>query len=101
MKRLLFVLTLLSTLFLSCSSYVSEGNKYEEFIEYIYVSSTQETRLYYCYHTITEAKAFNRGWIKNIDSWPQYAMENPYLDTNVKKTIQRNSNYKKKRRTNN
>ena len=53
---------------------------------YIQLASTNETRLYYCYETIADAKRCN-GWIQNIDSWQQYAVENPLLDSNVKNTM--------------
>ena len=53
---------------------------------YIQLASTNETRLYYCYETIADAKRCN-GWIQNIDSWQRYAIENPALDSNVKNTM--------------
>ena len=88
MKKLSFVLALLSILFLSCSletrpATVSSG----EYRCYIRLASTNETRLYSCYKTIADAKRCNRDWIYNIDSWRQYAMENPLLDSNVKATM--------------
>ena len=54
---------------------------------YIQLASTNETRLYYCYETIADAKRCNKDWIYNIDSWYQYAAENPLLDSSVKNTM--------------
>jgi hypothetical protein len=90
MKKLSFVLALLSVLFLSCSLetrpvYNTLGN--QEYRCYIRLASTNETHLYYCYKTIADAKRCNRDWIRNIDSWQYYARENPLLDSNVKSTM--------------
>ncbi len=38
-------------------------------------------------YTIADAKKCNKDWIYNIDSWQQYATENPLLDSNVKNTM--------------
>lgn len=86
MKKLSFILALLSVLFLSCSleTRTTEQGVYRC---YIRLASTNETRLYYCYKTIADAKRYNRDWIQNIDSWQQYAVENPLLDSNVKNTM--------------
>ena len=89
MKKLSFILILLSVLFLSCSLETEPDTirrEYREHLLYIRLSSTNETRLYYCYETIADAKRCN-GWIQNIDSWLQYAIENPLLDSNVKNTM--------------
>ena len=89
MKKLSFILVLLSVLFLSCSLETEPDTirrEYREHLLYIQLSSTNETRLYYCYETIADAKMCN-GWIQNIDSWWQYAVENPLLDSNVKNTM--------------
>lgn len=83
MKKLSFILILLSVLFLSCSL-EPEQKEYQVFIQ---LSSTNETRLYNCYKTIADAKKCNKDWIYNIDSWHQYARENPLLDSNVKNTM--------------
>ena len=86
MKKLSFILVLLSGLFLSCSLETEPDTirrEYREHLMYIQLASTNETRLYYCYETIADAKRCN-GWIQNIDSWRQYAVENPALDFNVK-----------------
>ena len=86
MKKLSFILVLLSVLFLSCSLETEPDTirrEYREHLMYIQLASTNETRLYYCYETIADAKRCN-GWIQNIDSWWQYAVENPALDFNVK-----------------
>ena len=86
MKKLSFILVLLSGLFLSCSLETEPDTirrEYREHLMYIQLASTNETRLYYCYETIADAKRCN-GWIQNIDSWQQYAVENPALDFNVK-----------------
>ena len=86
MKKLSFILILLSVLFLSCSLETEPDTirrEYREHLMYIQLASTNETRLYYCYETIADAKRCN-GWIQNIDSWRQYAVENPALDFNVK-----------------
>ena len=89
MKKLSFILVLLSGLFLSCSleteSATTLGREHLIYI-YIQLASINETRLYYCYETIADAKRCN-GWIQNIDSWLQYAVENPSLDSNVKNTM--------------
>lgn len=90
MKKLSFILVLLSGLFLSCSLETEPDTirrEYREHLLYIRLSSTNETRLYYCYETIADAKKYNRGWIQNIDSWQRYAIENPALDSNVKNTM--------------
>lgn len=87
MKKLSFILILLSVLFLSCSlepESTTIDSEYIEYTEYIKLSSTNETRLYYCYKTIADAKRCNKDWIYNIDSWQQYAKENPLLDSSVK-----------------
>ena len=89
MKKLSFILVLLSGLFLSCSLETEPDTirrEYREHLMYIQLASTNETRLYYCYETIADAKRCN-GWIQNIDSWWQYAVENPLLDSNVKNTM--------------
>ena len=89
MKKLSFILVLLSVLFLSCSLETEPDTirrEYREHLMYIQLASTNETRLYYCYETIADAKRCN-GWIQNIDSWWQYAVENPLLDSNVKNTM--------------
>ena len=89
MKKLSFILVLLSVLFLSCSLETEPDTirrEYREHLMYIQLASTNETRLYYCYETIADAKRCN-GWIQNIDSWWQYAVENPSLDSNVKNTM--------------
>ena len=87
MKKLFFILILLSGLFLSCSLETEPATALgREHLMYIQLASTNETRLYYCYETITDAKRCN-GWIQNIDSWWQYAVENPLLDSNVKNTM--------------
>ena len=87
MKKLSFILVLLSVLFLSCSLETKPAITLgREHLMYIQLASTNETRLYYCYETITDAKRCN-GWIQNIDSWRQYAVENPALDFNVKNTM--------------
>lgn len=88
MKKFSFVI-LLSVLFLSCSLEAGPTTvqEYREHRTYIQLSSTNETRLYYCYETIADAKYYNRSWIQNIDSWQQYAEENPLLDSNVKNTM--------------
>ena len=89
MKKLFFILILLSGLFLSCSLETEPDTirrEYREHLMYIQLASTNETRLYYCYETIADAKRCN-GWIQNIDSWWQYAVENPLLDSNVKNTM--------------
>ena len=89
MKKLSFILVLLSVLFLSCSLETEPDTirrEYREHLMYIQLASTNETRLYYCYETIADAKRCN-GWIQNIDSWRQYAVENPLLDSNVKNTM--------------
>ena len=89
MKKLSFILVLLSGLFLSCSLETEPDTirrEYREHLMYIQLASTNETRLYYCYETIADAKRCN-GWIYNIDSWQQYAAENPLLDSNVKNTM--------------
>lgn len=89
MKKLSFILVLLSGLFLSCSLETEPDTirrEYREHLMYIQLASTNETRLYYCYETIADAKRCN-GWIQNIDSWQQYAVENPLLDSNVKNTM--------------
>ena len=83
MKKLSFILILLSVLFLSCSL----EPKQKEYQRYIRLSNTNETRLYYCYETIADAKRCNKDWIYNIDSWQQYAVENPLLDSSVKNTM--------------
>ena len=87
MKKLSFILVLLFTLFLSCSLELRPTlveHEYEEQQIYIRLSSTNEVRLYYCYKTIADAKYYNKDWIRNIDSWRQYAVENPSLDPSVK-----------------
>ena len=87
MKKLFFILILLSGLFLSCSLETEPATTLgREHLMYIQLASTNETRLYYCYETIADAKRCN-GWIQNIDSWWQYAVENPSLDSNVKNTM--------------
>ena len=89
MKKLSFILVLLSVLFLSCSLETEPDTirrEYREHLMYIQLASTNETRLYYCYETIADAKRCN-GWVQNIDSWQQYAVENPLLDSNVKNTM--------------
>ena len=89
MKKLSFILVLLSVLFLSCSLETEPDTirrEYREHLMYIQLASTNETRLYYCYETIADAKRCN-GWVQNIDSWWQYAVENPLLDSNVKNTM--------------
>ena len=87
MKKLFFILILLSGLFLSCSLKTEPATTLgQEHLMYIQLASTNETRLYYCYETIADAKRCN-GWIQNIDSWLQYAVENPLLDSNVKNTM--------------
>lgn len=87
MKKLSFILVLLSVLFLSCSLETEPATTLgREHLMYIQLASTNETRLYYCYETIADAKRCN-GWIYNIDSWQQYAVENPLLDSNVKNTM--------------
>ena len=89
MKKLSFILVLLSGLFLSCSLETEPDTirrEYREHLMYIQLASTNETRLYYCYETIADAKRCN-GWIQNIGSWQQYAVENPLLDSNVKNTM--------------
>ena len=87
MKKLFFILILLSGLFLSCSLETEPATTLGwEHLMYIQLASTNETRLYYCYETIADAKRCN-GWIQNIDSWWQYAVENPLLDSNVKNTM--------------
>ena len=83
MKKLSFILFLISVLFLSCSL-EPEQNEYQVFIR---LSSTNETCLYNCYKTIVDAKKCNKDWIYNIDSWQQYATENPLLDSSVKNTM--------------
>lgn len=88
MKKL-SLLILLSALFLSCSLETEPATirrESREHLMYIQLASTNETRLYYCYETIADAKRCN-GWIQNIDSWWQYAVENPALDFNVKNTM--------------
>lgn len=90
MKKLSFILVLLSGLFLSCSLETEPDTirrEYREHLLYIRLSSTNETRLYYCYETIADAKRCNKDWIYNIDSWYQYAAENPLLDSSVKNTM--------------
>ena len=85
MKKL-SLLILLSALFLSCSLETEPATirrESREHLMYIQLASTNETRLYYCYETIADAKRCN-NWIQNIDSWRQYAVENPALDFNVK-----------------
>ena len=87
MKKLSFILVLLSGLFLSCSLETESATTLgREHLMYIQLASTNETRLYYCYETIADAKRCN-GWIQNIDSWQRYAIENPALDSNVKNTM--------------
>ena len=90
MKKLSFILVLLSGLFLSCSLETEPATTLgREHLMYIQLASTNETRLYYCYETIADAKRCN-GWIQNIqniDSWLQYAVENSALDSNVKNTM--------------
>ena len=87
MKKLFFILILLSGLFLSCSLETEPATILgREHLMYIQLASTNETRLYYCYETIADAKRCN-GWIYNIDSWQQYAAENPLLDSSVKNTM--------------
>ena len=90
MKKLSFILILLSGLFLSCSLETEPATTLgREHLMYIQLASTNETRLYYCYETIADAKRCN-GWIQNIqniDSWLQYAVENSALDSNVKNTM--------------
>ena len=87
MKKLSFILVLLSVLFLSCSLETEPATTLgREHLMYIQLASTNETRLYYCYETIADAKRCN-GWIQNIDSWRQYAVENPLLDSSVKNTM--------------
>ena len=88
MKKL-SLLILLSALFLSCSLETEPATirrESREHLMYIQLASTNETRLYYCYETIANAKRCN-NWIQNIDSWWQYAVENPALDFNVKNTM--------------
>lgn len=88
MKKL-SLLILLSALFLSCSLETEPATirrESREHLMYIQLASTNETRLYYCYETIADAKRCN-SWIQNIDSWWQYAVENPALDFNVKNTM--------------
>ena len=88
MKKL-SLLILLSALFLSCSLETEPATIRREsrkHLMYIQLASTNETRLYYCYETIADAKRCN-GWIQNIDSWWQYAVENPALDFNIKNTM--------------
>jgi hypothetical protein len=91
MKKLSFMLVLLSVLFLSCSLEarppVTIPQEHQEYRCYIRLASTNETHLYYCYKTIADAKKCNRSWIRNIDSWRDYAIENPILDSNVKSTM--------------
>jgi hypothetical protein len=90
MKKLSFMLVLLSVLFLSCSLEarpVTIPQEHQEYRCYIRLASTNETHLYYCYKTIADAKRCNRSWIRNIDSWRDYAIENPILDSNVKSTM--------------
>ena len=85
MKNLSFILILLSVLFFSCSLEPEDsGGEYQV---YIRLSSTNEIRLYNCYRTIADAKRCNKDWIYNIDSWQQYAAENPLLDSSVKNTM--------------
>ena len=84
MKKLSFILILLSVLFLSCSLKPEDSGEYQV---YIRLSSTNEVRLYNCYKTIADAKRCNKDWIYNIDSWQQYAAENPLLDSSVKNTM--------------
>ena len=87
MKKLSFILILLSILFFSCSLETEPATTLgREHLMYIQLASTNETRLYYCYETIADAKRCN-GWIYNIDSWQQYAVENLALDSNVKITM--------------
>ena len=88
MKKLFFILILLSGLFLSCSLETEPATTLgREHLMYIQLASTNETRLYYCYETIADAKRCNKDWIYNIDSWYQYAAENPLLDSSVKNTM--------------
>lgn len=88
MKKLSFILILLSGLFLSCSLETEPATTLgREHLMYIQLSNTNETRLYYCYETIADAKRCNKDWIYNIDSWQQYAVENPLLDSSVKNTM--------------
>ena len=66
MKKLSFILVLLSGLFLSCSLETEPTTALgREHLMYIQLASTDETRLYYCYETIADAKRCN-GWIQNI-----------------------------------
>lgn len=70
MKKL-SLLILLSALFLSCSLETEPATirrESREHLMYIQLASTNETRLYYCYETIADAKRCN-NWIQNIDSW--------------------------------
>ena len=101
MKKLSFILVLLSVLILSCLSpallilnYIifmvlscllkTIRRESREHLMYIQLASTNETRLYYCYETIADAKRYN-NWIQNIEPWRRrYAIENPALDFNVK-----------------
>ena len=90
MKKLSFILVLLSVLFLSCSLETDPDTirrEYREHLMYIQLASTNETCLYNCYKTIVDAKKCNKDWIYNIDSWQQYATENPLLDSSVKNTM--------------
>lgn len=104
MKKLFFILILLSVLILSCLSpallilnYIifmvlscllkTIRRKSREHLMYIQLASTNETRLYYCYETIADAKRYN-NWIQNIEPWRRrYVIENPALDSSVKNTM--------------